>query len=494
MMRKGAMILEKYNHLPRAVKASFWFLVCSFLQRALSSVTVPIFTRLLTIEEYGQFTVFNSWMSIVVVFVSLQLYSGVYMQGLVKFEDQKNEFSSSLQGLTLTLVLVWTVIYLIFREFWNELLQLTTVQILAMLVIIWASSALAFWSSEQRVKLNYRSLVTITLAVSFARPIIEIILVLLAKDKVTARILGMMLVDVIAYTGLFFTQMKRGKKFFSGQFWKYAIRFNLPLIPHYLSMSILGSSDRIMISQMCGSDQAGIYSLAYSVSLIMTMFNTALLQTIEPWVYKKIKNKQIGDLGQIAYITIAFIAAINLVLILFAPEVVKIFAPAAYYEAIWVIPPVTMSVLFMFLYSLFAEFEFYYEKTVYIMLASMSGAALNIVLNSIFIRIFGYFAAGYTTLVCYIFFVFVHYLFMGKVCKTYINGQRPYSRKVLLLLSGGFVMCGIALSFTYYNTAVRYAVILLLAATMLWKGKTILQYIRQIFLIRSEEKNRINNV
>lgn len=75
---------------------------------------------------------------------------------------------------------------------------------------------------------------------------------------------------------------------------------------------------------MVGDDVAGVYSLAYSISLLMTMFNTALLQTLEPWMYKKIKYKQTQDISRITYPALIIIAVVNLILIAFAPEVVSI--------------------------------------------------------------------------------------------------------------------------------------------------------------------------
>ena len=71
----------------------------------------------------------------------------------------------------------------------------------------------------------------------------------------------------------------------------------------------------------------------------MLLFNQALLQTIEPWLYQRIKAERSKEITKVAYPAFIFIALINLTLIAFAPEAVKIFAPAEYYEAIWVIPP-----------------------------------------------------------------------------------------------------------------------------------------------------------
>lgn len=448
----------RYKSLPFKFRASFWFLVCSFLQKGMQALTTPIFTRLLTPEEYGQYTVFNSWMGIVSLVVGFSLTGGMYAKSLVQYSDQRAVLSSSMQGLSLTLCTGWTVIYLLFHRFWNTLFSLTTVQMLAMLVMIWASAAFGFWASEQRVEYRYQKLVTLTLAASVAKPLLSLVFVLHAQDKVTAWILGMTLAELVAYTGLFFVQMRRGKVFFSARFWKHALLFNLPLLPHYLSQIVLSSADRIMIKNMVGDSAAGIYGLAYSISLVMTLFNSALGQTLSPWIYQKIKDRKEKDIARVAYLSLLLIAGVNLVLIVFAPEVIAIFAPPSYHAAIWVVPPVAMSALFIFSYDLFAKFEFYYERTKFIMLASVAGAALNVLLNAIFISRYGYYAAGYTTLVCYIVYALAHYLSMRKICKTYLDGIQVYDPKRLLAIYVAFLACGFALLATYDHPVLRYGI------------------------------------
>ena len=481
-------IWQKYKNFPVQVRASFWFLICSFLQKGISVITTPIFTRLLTTEEYGRYSVFDSWLRIVTIFVSLRLYSGVYVQGLVKFSDDRRRFSSSLQGLSLALTLGWTVVYLLFRDFWNGLFSLTTVQMLAMLVMIWASSAFNLWSGEQRVEYRYQRLVIATLVVSVAKPLVGILLVRRAADKVTARILGLALVELVGYTGFFVAQMRRGKQFFSGRYWKYALLFNLPLIPHYLSQQILNHSDRIMIQNLTGSSQAGIYSLAYSISQIMLLFNTALVHTLSPWIYQKIKDKKPQDISGIGYMCMGIIAVVNLALIAVAPEAVTLFAPASYHEAIWVIPPVAMSVLFMFSYDLFATFEFYYEKTRFIMVASLGAAVLNVVLNYIFIRLYGYRAAAYTTLFCYMVDVAAHYVFMRRICNRYLNGVVVYRPSTLAALYGGFMAAGFALMLSYRQPVIRYSVIAVaLVCLVIWRKKVISALSRVLALRKKKQ-------
>ena len=483
-------IRDKYRSLPVQVRASFWFLICAFLQKGISFITTPIFTRLMTPAEYGQFNQFTSWQMILTVIFTLNLFSGVYARGLVRFEDEREAFSSSLQGLTLTLMAAWMGIYLLLRGWINPWVGLTTPQMVMMFAIMWATAVYSFWSMSQRVEFRYRKLVILTVAVSLAKPVLGIILVLTAQDKVTARVFGLALVELIAFAPLFAAQMRQGGRFFDARFWRHALRFNLPLVPHYLSMSVLSGADRIMIGRMVGDAEAGIYGLAYSVSMVMTMFNTALLQTFEPWLYKKIKRREIGDISRAAYPAFAIIAAVNLLLIAFAPEAVAIFAPREYYDAIYVIPPVAMSVYFMFSYTFFAVFEFYYEKTKLVAAASMSGAVLNIILNYIFIRIFGYYAAGYTTLFCYIVYAGAHFAFMTRICRARLDGRKPYSLWIFAGLSTAFMALGFLLMATYAHPVIRYAVIagMLIGAVVF--RRRILGVVRMILNTRRDAKTR----
>lgn len=471
-------VFNRYKSLSIQLRATIWFFICSVFQRGISVITTPIFTRLLSTAEYGQYGVFNSWLSIISIIVTMQLTSGVYTMGIVKFKEEEKSFTSSLQGLTLTLCVFWTIIYILFHDFFNGLFSLTTVQMLAILVMAWASSSFNFWMTTQRNAYKYKLLVIVTLLVSLAKPLIGIFFVLHAEDRVTAYILGLALIEIIAYTGFFFVQMKRGKKFFSAKFWKYAILFNLPLIPHYLSNTVLSGFDRIMIQKMVGIEEAGIYSLAYSISLIMQMVNEALNKTMSPWLYQRIRAKEYYTMHKVVYPSLLLIVCANLFLIAIAPEVVSIFAPKEYYEAIYIIPPVAMSVYANYLYLCFAPFEFYFEKRIWTTLGTLSSAITNIILNYIFIKIFGYYAAGYTTLICYLLNSTMHYFFMRKICKQYLNNVKPYNLRILISISSVLFIIGFMYILTYSYVSLRYLLTLVILSCLVWNRKKIYNMVK----------------
>ena len=243
-----------------------------------------------------------------------------------------------------------------------------------------------------------------------------------------------------------------------------------------------------MIGDMVGDYEAGIYNLAYQVSMVMTLFNTAIAQTTDPWLYKKIKEKRIGDISKIGYPIFVAIALLNILLIAFAPEAIAIFAPAEYTGAIYIIPPVAMSGFFTFLYTFFAVFEFYYKKTKFIAAATMAGAVLNIILNYIFIDAFGYIAAGYTTLICYIIYAICHYIGMNKTCKDNLNNIRPYKTKVLLLISFAFMGIGFIFLFTYNYPIIRYVLLLVITIVIIIIRKKIISFVKDLLNLRKKEE------
>ncbi len=461
--------MEKYKNLPVQAKAAIWFVICSVLQKGISVITTPIFTRLMTTEEYGRFNVFLSWETIFAAIMILSLPWGVYPQGLVKFEEERDTFSSSSFGLMTTLMLIWSVVYFIFRGPINRILHTTTPMMLCMFVIIWSSSTYNFWAMYQRVNYEYRKLVILTVSTSLLIPIVSIILIKSFDDHVMARVIGISACQLLIYGSLGLIIFRGGKQLYSKNVWQYDIRFNIPLLPHYLSQRVLTSSDRIMIEYLINSSAAGIYSLSYSLGFIAQTVTSAIADAIGPWQYRKIKERDYSGLAKMAYVLLSGVAGAILLFICFAPEIVAIFAPAEYSEASYLIPPIAISVYYVFMYGIFADFEFYFEKTRMISVATLCAAVVNIVLNYIFVRIYGYAAASYTTLACYIMYAVFHYNIMLGICRNELGNVKIYNTSIIVCLSAGFTVAGLLTMMAYPYFIVRLIVVLLILLVAVFK-------------------------
>ncbi|MGM9645595.1 MAG: lipopolysaccharide biosynthesis protein [Eubacteriales bacterium] len=476
-------LLEKYKNVSAPVKASFWFLLCSFLQKGIAMLTTPIFTRIMSEEAYGQFTVYNSWYNIFFALVSLNFAAGVFTRGLVRNDTDQDAYSSSLVGLSTACITVGFIIYLLFSNSINTFTGLSTFLMVLMFVEIWSCTVYQFWSNKERVNYKYIRLVVVTLIYVIARPILSIIFILTfdSEYQVEARVLATSIVCLILFSILFFEIVIKGKKLFNKEYWISALKFNLPLLPHYLSQIILNQSDKIMIDKMCGKTETAYYSVAYSIAMVLLVVNTSITGTLNPWIYKNIKSGKYQRIGKVSYIILALIAFCNAALIAVAPELLMLMAPDTYYEAVWLIPPLTISVYFIFLYSLFATFEYYFGKTNYVAFASVSGAVLNLVLNYFAIKTFGYIAAGYTTLICNIVFVMLHYLFMRKVNKEYMSDFKVYNIRIILLIGLALIAASAVMMYLFDYWYIRYAIIFASAILLFVFRKKLICMIKKEF-------------
>lgn len=485
-MTKIRQLIKKYELMPAVARASLWFVICGFMTRGVSLLTTPIFTRLLTTEEYGVYSVFNSWLEIVTIFASLKLGYGVYIQGLVKFSEDQERFSSSLLGLATTWCGGAFAVYLIFHKTFNNLLGLETPMIVCIFIMVISTVALDFWSARKRNEFKYTTLVKVTMIIVVLKPVLGIIAVILSSDayKVEARIATLALVELAIGSVLYIQIMCRGHDFFNKKYWKYALLFNLPLVPHFLSQVILNHSDRIMIQKMVGASAAGVYSLAYSMAMILSMINTSILQAIRPWVFQRIKANEKEKIQPVVLSAILVVAFCNIMLISFAPELVAVFAPDSYSGAVGLMPLITLAVLFAFLYNLFVDIEMYFEKTKAVMNIAVICAVINLVTNYFGIKMFGYIAAAYTTLACYVLMAVMHYCSMEKMLRKNKVNDKIYDAKIIVEISLIYVLIGTIMGILSGHLVLRLAVMTILIIVFYFNRYRF----SQIFLLMKNKK------
>lgn len=475
-------VLRLYTNLSKEAKASLWYVICNIVQKGISFFTIPIFTRLLTTEEYGMTNVYQSWMSLIIIFTTLNIQYGAFNPAMIKFEKDRERFISSMQGLSTVLTAGFLVIYLIAYEQWDSMFNLPLTLMLCMFGEMFTSPALGFWSGKQRFDIKYKGLVGLTLFIAVLSPVIGIACVLLSDDRGVARIIGCALVNIAIGLILYIYNWSKGRKLYVKEYWIYGLKFNVPLIPYYLSQMIFNQSDRLMIDALDGRDKAGIYGVAYSLGLVLNFVINSINNSFVPWTYKKIRDGRKKEIKNVANGITLLIAIMLLVLILVTPEIMRFIAGPEYYEAIWVVPPIVASLFFLFLSQLSINIEFYFGMNTLLVKGSILSAVVNIVLNFIFIQLFGYIAAGYTTLVSYIIFCISNYLCMKKVCReNFEDGtEKIYDFKFLSAISAGFLVVMFALTCLYYFVIIRYIIVFIIICILFLKRKEIYDKIKEI--------------
>lgn len=454
-------LLDKYKKIPLPAKASIWFVVCSFLQKGISFITTPIFTRIMSSESYGVITIYSSWLEIISIFATFQLATGVFNKAMMKYENDRDGYTSVSLILSSIITVMCFFIYIIRAKSWNAFIGLDTIYVISIFVDIFFSTALSLWTIRKRFEFKYKSVVILSVGLNILGPLMSILFLSLASEaqQPLAKTWGLIVVKIILNMYLYVKILLNGKKMVDLSYWKYALRYNLPLIPHYLSQQVLSQSDRIMISELVGIAAAGIYGVAYQLSRVVFTFVLVVHQSFTPWAFENLKKKNYKPIKKYSLLIEIGIGATCLFTSLFAPEFIFILGGEKYLSAIWIVPPVSMSILFQSIYTFFADIEFYYERTKLVMVASIGVSIVNVILNAVFIPMYGFVAAGYTTLVCYILYSLVHFIFMKKICRE--EGiSVPFNSKIMWIVGTSYVVLAIGVSFLYIHTVMRYLVII----------------------------------
>ena len=470
-------IIEKYKQLSLPVKASLWYMVCNVINKGIALLTTPIFTRIMTEEQYGTFSVFQSWFSILIIFTSLNIFLGGYQKGLILYKNDIRRFTSSQLGLTTTITVFAFVLYILNIPFWTKVFDLEPVLMYAMFIELLLMPALELWSAQQRFDYKYKKFVALTLVMSVLSILVAVVMVVTANHKVEARVFSDVGIKAIFSGVIFVFVFITGKCFYIKEYWKYSIAFNLPLIPHYLSNYILNQSDRVMIGRMVGNSQAAHYSVAYTISTVMLLITNAINSSLTPYIYKAIVSDEKRKIKKATWPLVILVAGLCVMTMAFAPEVIQVFAGRKYMDAIYVIPPVAASVFFIFLYSLFSTIEYYYQKTGFIAIATCVCAILNLILNYFGIKMYGYYAAGYTTLICYVGLALLHYIFYKKVLKEVGYEENMYDVKLIVFSSVIVISIMIIMVLTYGQVWIRYGLLTAIACIVIIFRNKILEAI-----------------
>ena len=473
-------LLNRYRNSSPALRTSVWFALCNYLQRGTALIVVPIFTRLLTTEQYGICNIYFAWFDIFVLFTSLKLpYEGLN-NGLIRHESDKDGYTSAILGLIAVLTVGAGLVYLFLREWIDRFTGLNSFLMAVMFLQLLFQPALMLWTNRERFDFRYRLPVVVTLISTILNPVIAIIAVLNTAYMAEARIISSALVQVFFGLICAVILLRQGKTLYRKDYWRFALGFNLPLLAYYLSQSLLNQSDRIMINYFEGSGKAAIYSVAYAAATLMLLAVSAVNGAFNPWMYRKLKSGDYSHITPVAAQLCLLGCGSTLAMTIFAPDLVAILATAEYSQAIWIIPPVSASVFFVFIYMIFANVEMYYGENRGISLISILCTLVNIVLNAVFIPAFGYLAAGWTTLASYMLLALLHYLLMKRTCQMHGVSDPIFPEKLVLCVCAAvfgltFVSMGL-----YTLGSVRYVIIAVEALLIIIFRKQLLSLLKQI--------------
>lgn len=362
---------------------------------------LPVYTSLLSTEEYGIVDLLNTLVSLCIPIVTFQIEQALFRHLIDSRKNEseiKNIISTTIITTIIQSILYLLIFYIIAPFIHNDYKYFLATNVIACIfssIMLQISRGLGD-NKRYAIGSFITALTTVLLNVVF-----------IVWFKWGAY--GMLFASLIANIGccIYILLSKEiykyiGVKAYSKELLKKLWKYSIPLIPNAISWWTFNSSDRIIVSSILGIAQNGILSASYKFSSVyITIYNIFNMTWTES-ASLHINDKDNSEFfSKIINTVLKLFTAICFGIIAFMPFIFPIMINEKFGEAYNQIPILMLSSLFNVLVGLISVIYIAKKDTKAVARTSIMSAIINLVINLVLIKFIGLYAASISTLVAY---------------------------------------------------------------------------------------------
>ncbi len=380
------------------------YLVASLATRSLAFISIPIYTRLLSTEDYGIVSIFMGVSGLLVSVIAFSADRSVSRY----FFDQKSEldfkrFVGTSSLLAVAFFIFNSLLLVYFAADFGEMVGLDKNVVylfipFSMISIVGLTFEQIYGPLKKSKEIASYSMINVFLGFALS----VTFLLFIKTDKFYGQILGQIAAGFIM---LFFWIRLIRPYFvwsFDKSYIKYIFTFSVPLIPYALSGVIIEQFGKIAVGSSQGMSEAGFYNLALSVSSIVNIAVVVTHQAWNPYYFEYMNSKNYAQLDDdfIKIFKITILVAFGVAS--FGKELGLLLAKEEFSGALYLIPIFTIGYIFSQLSFAYVRNFGYTRKTQYMTLTILTSGISNVVLNVFFIKLFGQLGAAISFVISYV--------------------------------------------------------------------------------------------
>ncbi len=393
-------------------------IIGTLVYQGINFLLTPYLTRALNTHSFGIVSVYTSWVNILVPIVGVTSLAVIPHIKLYVEEKKQPTYLSSLLGLSMISFLIVFGISVALLPILSKEMELPALVIILLLLHSFGMATVNFAIAYcvQYQKTIFQFIITISLSIITSLISISLIKIIVNDElKYYGRVIGYSAPNFLVAIFIYFYFCKKGNHMFKLDVWKFAIPVCMPIIFHSLSNVLLSQSSRILLQRIKDFDIAGVFSFIYTIASLISVLWVALNNAWVPIYFQMLNDNKYDELYKRGKRYSFFFTAIFIGFMLVSPEILRIMGPKEYDSGIPIMPFISVSMYFMFMYSFSINFKTICKKTFSIATGTIVAALINIGVNIILIPEFGLWGAGIATLVSYIVLFLFHQLTVKKV-------------------------------------------------------------------------------
>ncbi len=421
----------------KLVKSGILFTIGNLLIQGVAFITLPIYTRTISQEVFGQYTLYFAWVSLFSIMIGLQT-SGSFGAARVKFPEEYKEYAmSSLTVSTITFLFV-LLASTIFRNQLSPLFGLTPTIFIVMIIQSFTTYLTLFFGNYFIQQQKSGTNLIITISSTILNVMLSLFLIFYWEDDYLARIVGGIVPTVLTaiITMIYFNRLKvclYHKKYLS-----FMLKVSIPLIFHQLGYQLLNQQSRIMIGNMLSSRDVAIYSFGFSMGLIIQIVLNSMNMAWVPWYFDAKRDGY--DYQSTLNVLVVLATFLTLGYLTIFPELGYILGGEKYIDSITFVHLIVIGYYIVFLSSIPINVQFFNGNTKLIPVGTLITALLNFGLNYYLIPIFGVKGGAISSLISYGVLLLLHH-FITKLKYNYTEANLfMYMKWIVIVIFYSFLI------------------------------------------------------
>ena len=407
----------------------------------ISFFLLPLYTAILSTEEYGTFDLLVTYSTFLLPLVNWQFDQGIF-RFMLDVRGQKDEGRKIFSTLLFSSILQ-SIAYLILFVIIAPMLKIENAYFLLLYVILHVFTALLLQFVRglgKSVKYTVASFISAS-----STTVMNVIALVFLGMGLQGLFVSTLLAQV--FTLIYLVLSSRcweyiAVKAVKAKVFRQVAAYSIPLIPNNLAWWVINASDRTIVSHFLGTAANGIYSVANKFPGVFInfydIFNLSWTETVSLHFKDKDRDEFLSDtMNSLFKMFAAACFGIVTVMPFVFPIMVNKNFSAAYNQILILM----YAMLFRILVGLYSCIYVAEKKAKKIAYTSISAAAINIIVNLLLINVIGVYAASVSTLVA----------FGAMFIVRYIDVNRTVRMKLRKSTVIGSLLIGGMLIFTYYS-------------------------------------------
>ncbi|WMJ73284.1 oligosaccharide flippase family protein [Cytophagaceae bacterium ABcell3] len=488
LVRKDINPKKKGSATGQFAQKSAVYIVGNLLEKASLLLLIPLFTRMMSTEEYGFYGAAVALCGVVIPLVDLGLSASLARFIHDYFDDKarllgylKSSFWLRIYSSLVSSLFCGIILYVS----WNWLFAENPVGkgiVLWIVLFALGTTLVNFACSYFRTTYQAFNFAICRIGQTFLQ-FAFVLYVLFNVESSAEAILNAQAVGAIS-AGLLVMGIFYFKNFFRVSDMKLSpldakdnLRFGVPLIPHQLGNWLRSASDRVILGRFVSLSNVGLYQLSVNIGNVMSIFVSCIDMAYSPLFYRtrKVKGKDAVFMYRSfnnCYLIIMGILTLSVAL--FAREIVFLLAPEDYAQAALITPLIVYAIYFQGQYTLVIKPLFFHKKTKIVPVLTLFPGLAGVAANIILLPVFGFMTVVWVNLLVYFITFIVVYVRSNSI------EDSGYPIKLGFLTN---TLVGVLCIYLTYNTFVPWEINSLVLRIIFIMGLTMLGW---FYVIKKE--------